>query len=116
MTTLALVPAPVAIPRNTPYVPALRLYLLRLYLLLTVLLAALLFTLRYVRPARRLAYACAVLILFACSAIGIAGCGGGSSGGGGPTVTPHTDSITAVYSGDGSYSGSTSAAVSVSIH
>jgi len=111
MTTLALVPAPVTVPRNTPNVPA-----LRLFLLLTVLLAALLFTLRYVRPTRRLAYACAGLIMFACSAIGIAGCGGGSSGGGGPTVTPHTDSITAVYSGDGSYSGSTSAAVSVSIH
>jgi hypothetical protein len=60
--------------------------------------------------AKRLGYACAAALLFV--AAGIAGCGGGSSGGG---TTPHTDSITAVYSGDATYAGSTSTTVSISV-
>jgi Pro-kumamolisin, activation domain/Bacterial Ig-like domain (group 3) len=64
----------------------------------------------------RLRYAVAGLLLFACLAAGFAGCSGTgsssstSSGGG-----AHTDSITAVYSGDANYTGSTSAAATVAI-
>lgn len=64
---------------------------------------------------KRLGYAAAGLLLFACLAAGFAGCGGGSSsstGGGGGS---HTDSITAVYSGDANYAGSTATAVSVTV-
>jgi large repetitive protein len=59
----------------------------------------------------RLGYAAAGLVLLACVAAGFAGCSGtkGSSSG------PHTDSITAVYSGDVNYAGSTSTAVTVAI-
>jgi Pro-kumamolisin, activation domain/Bacterial Ig-like domain (group 3) len=72
--------------------------------------------LRAAPAARRLGYACAGVLLFACLVAGIAGCGGsGSSGGGGGGGTPHTDSITAVYGGDGTYAGSTSAAVTISV-
>jgi len=112
-TTLAsLPPSTVRGPRNTPDVP-----LRPVYILTALLLLACLMTLRYAPPAKRLRYASIGVVLFACIAIGIAGCGGGSSsGGGGGGVTPHTDSITAVYSGDASYSPSTSAAVSISIH
>jgi hypothetical protein len=58
----------------------------------------------------RVNYAAAGLLLFACLAAGFAGCSGskGSTG-------SHTDSITAVYSGDVNYSGSTSAAATVTI-
>ena len=59
----------------------------------------------------RLGYAAGRLVLFAWLAVGIAGCSGSKSGGGGG----HTDSITAVYSGDANYSGSTSAAASVTV-
>jgi subtilase family serine protease len=69
---------------------------------------------RWPRVGKRLGYAAAGLLLFACLAAGFAGCGGGSSstGGGGGS---HTDSITAVYSGDTNYSGSTATAVSVTV-
>jgi hypothetical protein len=40
------------------------------------------------------------------------GCGGGYGGGGGGV---HYDSITAVYSGDSNYNGSTSTAVQVTV-
>jgi hypothetical protein len=62
----------------------------------------------------RLGYAAAGLLLFAWLAAGIAGCSGASSGGGGGGGG-HTDSITAVYSGDANYTGSTSAAASVRV-
>jgi hypothetical protein len=62
---------------------------------------------------RRVGYAAAGLILLACMVVGIAGCGGGSSSGGGGGS--HTDSITAVYSGDTNYTGSTSSAAPVTI-
>jgi hypothetical protein len=76
--------------------------------------ALLLFGLTRLRVApltRRLGYACAGALLLACLAAGIAGCGGGGGGG----KTSHTDSITAVYGGDETYAGSTSAAVSISV-
>jgi hypothetical protein len=62
----------------------------------------------------RLGYAAAGLLLFAWLAAGIAGCSGASSGGGGGGGG-HTDSITAVYSGDANYTGSTSAAATVRV-
>jgi hypothetical protein len=63
---------------------------------------------------RRVGYATAGLLIFACLAAGFAGCSG-SSGSGSTGGKSHTDSITAVYSGDTNYSGSTSAAVSVAV-
>lgn len=60
---------------------------------------------------RRLRYAVAGLLLFACLAAGFAGCSGSSGSG----SKLHTDSITAVYSGDANYSVSTSAAASVTV-
>jgi len=48
-------------------------------------------------------------VLFLFIAAGVVGCGNSGSSG-------HTDSITAVYSGDANFSSSTSAAVSISIH
>jgi hypothetical protein len=85
-----------------------------------ILLAAFVFALGQLRltpAATRLGYACAGALMLACLVAGIAGCGGSGSsgGGGGGGTTPHTDSITAVYSGDGTYAGSTSAAVSISV-
>ena len=62
----------------------------------------------------RLGYAAAGLLLFAWLAAGIAGCSGAGSGGGGGGGG-HTDSITAVYSGDANYTGSTSAAATVRV-
>jgi subtilase family serine protease len=70
--------------------------------------------LRVASPTKRLGYACAGALLLVCLAVGIAGCGGSSSSTP-PPPTPHTDSITAVYSGDGTYAGSTSAAVTISV-
>jgi hypothetical protein len=64
---------------------------------------------------RRLGYALACALVITSIAVGFAGCGGGSSGGGGTTPTTHVDSITAVYSGDSTYVGSTSPAVAVTV-
>jgi subtilase family serine protease len=66
---------------------------------------------RWPQVGRRLGYAAAGLVILACVAAGLAGCSGGGSSSGGP----HTDSITAVYSGDANYAGSTSAAAPVSV-
>jgi hypothetical protein len=65
-------------------------------------------------PARyRRAYAYAGLLLLAVLVAGLAtACGSGYGGGGGGV---HYDSITAVYSGDATYAGSTSAAVQVTV-
>jgi len=97
---------PLAQPRLRPNVPML------LVGLVSSVLLALLALQRRLSLGRRVGYAAAGLLLLACLTPGFAGCSGakGSSSG-----TPHTDSITAVYSGDTNYSGSTSAAVSVSI-
>jgi hypothetical protein len=71
-----------------------------------------LLSLKRLPMAKRLGYACAGILLFACVAAGIAGCGGSSST---PPPKSHTDSITAVYSGDANYSGSTSTALPITI-
>jgi hypothetical protein len=99
---------PVAKPRLRPNVPVLPLGVLSTLMLVFLALQ------RRLSVGRRLGYAAATLLLFACLAAGFAGCsgskGGISSGGG-----THTDSITAVYSGDANYSGSTSAAATVTV-
>jgi hypothetical protein len=82
-----------------------------IWILIGTLFMMYLLLLKRIPVAKRIGYACAGLLLFACIVTGIAGCGGGSGGGSGP----HTDSITAVYSGDATYSGSTSSAISISI-
>jgi len=71
--------------------------------IVSVLLIALLAMQRRLSIGKRVGYAAAGLTLFACVAAGIAGCSGSSGGSGGS----RTDSITAVYSGDANYTGST---------
>ena len=63
---------------------------------------------------KRIGYASTGLLLFVSLALGIAGCSGSKSGGGGGGGG-RTDSITAVYGGDANYTGSTSAAATVTI-
>jgi len=99
---------PLAKPRRRPQVPMLPLGIV------SVLLVAFLAMQRRLSIGKRLGYAAAGLILFAGIAAGIAGCSGSSSGGGGGGGS-HTDSITAVYSGDANYVGSTSSAAPVTI-
>jgi Pro-kumamolisin, activation domain/Bacterial Ig-like domain (group 3) len=112
-TTLALLTpgfGPANGIRNMPIAP--------MWIVGGLMLALLLLGLARMRVApltRRLGYACAGALLLACLAAGIAGCGGGGGGGGGGGTTPHTDSVTAVYGGDGTYAGSTSAAVTISV-
>ncbi len=105
LTTALSFLVPPSIPRQIPTVPLVRIWILDLLLALAFLLGA-----RHL-PARRRGYAFAGLLLLVLVTAGIAGCGGGSSGGGGAKVR----SITAVYSGDANYSGSTSAAVSITL-
>jgi hypothetical protein len=64
---------------------------------------------------RRFVYASAFALITIAIASGFAGCGGGSSTSGGGGGTSHVDSITAVYSGDSTYIGSTSSAVAVTV-
>jgi pro-kumamolisin-like protein/Big-like domain-containing protein len=105
-TTLSFL-APPSIPPQLPGSPALPLWIAYGVLLIMFLLSVKRF------PAERRAYSFACLLLFVFVAAGIVGCGGGSGGGGGGGA--QTRSITAVYSGDGNYAGSTSAAVSITI-
>jgi hypothetical protein len=103
-TTLALLP-----PLGPTRVPTLPFpwVLAGLALLIVLLLG-----LRRVPSRYRPVYACAGVLLLAALVTGLAaGC---SSGYGGGSKT-HYDSITAVYSGDSNYSGSTSTAVQVTI-
>jgi hypothetical protein len=108
------------VPLNRPQ-PRLRMPTIPLWVV--AVLAILLLTLaqhaarlqrKWPRLGNRLGYAAAGLLLFACLAASFAGCSGSksSSGGGGGS---RTDSITAVYSGDANYAGSTATAVSVTI-
>jgi len=107
-TTLAFLTPPAG-PRRIPMprVP---------WLLLTAMLALLLLLLLNLRrvPARyRRVYAGACLLLLAGLVAGLAtACNGGYGGGGGGL---HYDSITAVYSGDSTYAGSTSAPLQITI-
>ena len=64
---------------------------------------------------RRFIYASAFALITIAIASGFAGCGGGSSTSGGGGGSSHVDSITAVYSGDSTYIGSTSSAVAVTV-
>jgi subtilase family serine protease len=107
LTTALSELVPFAKPRTRPQVPALPLGII------SVLLIAFLAMQRRLSMGKRVGYAAAGLILFACIAAGIAGCSG--SGGGGGGGGSHTDSITAVYSGDANYAGSTSSAATVTI-
>ncbi len=85
-------------------------------IILTALTLAVAFMLGLVpTPAdKRRIYVCASVLLLACAVAGLAGCGGGSGGGGGGGSS-HSDSITAVYSGDTNYTASTSTAVAVTV-
>jgi len=76
-----------------------------------IILLLFLVSLRHIPAAYRRAYACAVLLLLVGLAAGLGGCGGYGGGGGGV----HYDSITAVYSGDATYAGSTSSAITVTV-
>jgi hypothetical protein len=99
---------PIARPRtrSRPQLPVVPLGIVSL------LLIAFLAMQRRLSMGRRLGYAAAGLVLFACVAAGIAGCSGSGRGGGGGSPR----SITATYSGDANYMGSTTAsAVTVTI-
>jgi subtilase family serine protease len=109
LTTALSELVPFAKPRTRPQVPVLPLGIV------SVLLIALLAMQRRLSIGKRLGYAAAGLILFACIAAGIAGCSGSGGGGGGGGGGSHTDSITAVYGGDTNYTGSTSSAVPVTV-
>jgi hypothetical protein len=110
-TALSILAPPSGSPKpRTPNVP-----LGPMGIVVSLLFAAFLLCLRQLPTTKRLGYAFAGALLFACVVAGMAGCGGGSSGSSGSTAT-HTDSITAVYNGDGNYAGSTSTAVTISIH
>jgi len=79
-----------------------------------VLVILLLLGLKRVPKPYRRAYAGASLLLLACLVAGLAaGCGGGYGGGGGGGT--HYDTITAVYSGDATYAGSTSSAITITV-
>jgi hypothetical protein len=99
---------PLARPRLRPNLPALPLGIVASLLLVFLALQ------RRLSVGRRVSYAAAGLLLFACLAAGFAGCSSSSGSGSGGSKS-HTDSITAIYSGDANYSGSTSPAVTVSI-
>jgi subtilase family serine protease len=107
---------PFSRPQPRVRIPVVPLWILAAFAILILALA------RHVAPLQRkwprlgtrLGYAGASLLLFAVLAASLAGCSGSSSGGGGGGGS-HTDSITAAYSGDTNYSGSTATAVSVTI-
>jgi Pro-kumamolisin, activation domain/Bacterial Ig-like domain (group 3) len=109
MTTLAFL-APPAGPNRIPTIRGVP-WLLPAGLVLLVLL---LLGLQRVPRAYRRAYACASLLLLAGLVAGLAtGCGSSYGGGGGGG--PHYDSITAVYSGDATYAGSTSPVITITV-
>jgi hypothetical protein len=97
---------PPAQPRTRPQIPVLPLGLV------SVLLIAFLAMQRRLSVGKRVGYAAAGVVLFASVAAGMAGCSGTKSS---AAPSPRTASITAVYSGDANYAGSTSAATTVTI-
>jgi subtilase family serine protease len=109
---------PLRRPQPPLRIPAMPLWIVTILAILILALAqhAARLQQRWPRLGKRLGYAAAGLLLFTCLAAGFAGCSGSSrssgTGGGGGT---HTDSITAVYSGDANYTTSTSTAVSVTV-
>jgi Pro-kumamolisin, activation domain/Bacterial Ig-like domain (group 3) len=109
--TLSNVPPAFFKPSRTPRTPP-----VAPLAIVSCVMALLLFmaTRRTSAPAlRRLAYTFAAMLMLVGIATAFAGCGGGGSSS--TTPTTHVDSITAVYSGDPTYAGSTSAAVAVTI-
>jgi len=77
-----------------------------------VLLILLLLNLKWAPARYRRAYATVDLLLLAGLVAGLAtGCGKNYGGGGGT----HYDTITAVYSGDSTYAGSTSSSITITV-
>ncbi len=104
-TTLAFLAPPPSVPDRVPNIRFQPVVLVAFLLLLLFL-----FTLRRIPAAYRRGYACAALLLLAGLVAGLVGCGGYGGGGG-----VHYDSITAVYSGDATYAGSTSSAITITV-
>jgi hypothetical protein len=102
-TTLAFL-APPSVPDRVPNIRVLPVALAAFIILLLFLVS-----LRHIPAAYRRAYACAALLLLVALVAGLGGCGGYGGGG------VHYDSITAVYSGDATYAGSTSSAITVTV-
>ncbi len=105
-TTLAFLAPPLA-PNRVPNIRFQPVVLMAFFLLLLFLIS-----LRRVPAPYRRGYACAGLLLLAGLVAGLVGCGGYGGGGGGGV---HYDSTTAVYSGDASYAGSTSSAITITV-
>jgi hypothetical protein len=115
-TALSNVPPGFFTPANrAPQVPPAAPLTLSLVTCILALLLIVAMRRNNVTARRRIAYACACALVLIGVAAGFAGCGGGSSSGGGGTPTTHVDSITAVYTGDNTYVGSTSSAVAVTV-
>ncbi len=114
MTALSSAPPSVGSPSNRrPEVPVAPLTFVSSVLAMLLILS---FSRTGVPARRRLVYAFACVLAMAGIAAGIAGCGGStSSNSGGGSPTTHVDSITAVYGGDSTYIGSTSAATGVTV-
>jgi hypothetical protein len=107
MTTLALLTPPAG-PNRIPNPHVVPWLLPASFVLLVLLLLGLK---RVPRPYRRV-YACTSLLVLAGLVAGLAaGCSSGSAGGGGT----HFDNITAVYSGDATYAGSTSPPLAITV-
>jgi hypothetical protein len=115
-TALSNVPPGFINPSRAPRVPPAAPLTLSLVTCILALLLIVAMRRNSVPARRRLAYACACALVLIGVEAGFAGCGGGSSSsGGGTTPTTHVDSITAVYTGDSTYVGSTSPAIAVTV-
>ena len=111
-TALSLM-TPTPTPNRLPRVPS-----APLWIAAWVLFAAFLVCVKYLPKASRRGYVYAGLLLLAAMAAGFAGCKGvtsSSSGSGSGSGQAHTDKISAVYSGDSNYAGSTSTATTVTV-
>ncbi len=105
-TTLAFL-APPSVPNHIPSIRFQPIMYVAFVLLILFLIG-----LKRIPSAYRRLYASAGLLLLVGIVAGFAGCGGYGGGGGGGV---HYDSITAVYSGDATYSGSTSPAITITV-
>lgn len=107
-TKLSDLPAPVGVSQRAP--KQLRRHVWFVACLAVVLL------LRFIATSKkRRVYAYTALPFALLLAGGIASCGGGGGTGGGGGGGQHTDSITAIYSGDTNYKASSSSAVMVTV-
>lgn len=105
------------VPPGTNFKPGNRFFAPK-WILAASVLAALAFSMLLifkppVRRRRGLVFAAMLLLV---SGFAVAGCGSGGSTGGGGGGGAATRSITAVYSGDGNYAGSTSTAVTITVN